>query len=48
MSTNPIAPIPPLTDPVDPDRREDDPDLDPFPEPESDPNEDPDEQLPRI
>lgn len=50
MST---TPIPPLPDPLDPDRPfpgqgtpEDDPDLDPTPDPEPDPNDDPDEQLP--
>ncbi|MDX6279728.1 MAG: hypothetical protein QOH03_799 [Kribbellaceae bacterium] len=48
MTTNPIVPIPPLLDPNDPDRPEDDPDLDPTPAPEGDPDEDPNEQLPNI
>jgi hypothetical protein len=50
MST---TPVPPLPDPLDPDRpfpgqgRPDDPDTTPYPESEIDPEEDPDEQLPQ-
>lgn len=53
MSTMPQGPVPPLTEPTDPDgvpgrtRPADDPDVSPYPDPEPDPDEDPDEQLPR-